>query len=129
MLDSKAITVIIIILVVLIVLAVLFPNNKNIQGMQNVTSTNNIPTYPSLPSNNCDPKQKPDYYVLDDEFNFSNNVCSKSCCAPQWPTPINEPVDPNIINNMDNFVLNNLYCKGQEGCMCLTKKQAAMISG
>lgn len=46
----------------------------------------------SVPSN---------FYFLDDgadgEMSIQHNLCSKSCCAEQWPTPFKQKQDPKHI--------------------------------
>jgi hypothetical protein len=53
----------------------------------------------SIPSN---------YYFLDDgaggEASIFSNLCSKSCCSAQWPTPHKAKHDPYVCANKDKFV-------------------------
>jgi len=82
-----------------------------------------LPT--SIPSN---------YYFLDDgaggEMSIENNLCSKSCCSEQWPTPFKMKYDPYVCQNKDQFVPSNYFCNNtfqDSGCLCLTKKQAQSL--
>lgn len=79
----------------------------------------------SLPSN---------YYYLDDgangEMSVQHNLCSKSCCSEQWPTPFKQKHDPNVCANKDEYVPSNIMCNNSyqdSGCMCLTKKQGRFL--
>jgi hypothetical protein len=90
----------------------------DVDGVESITST-------SIPAN---------YYMLDDgaggEFNLANNMCSKSCCSSQYPTPFKQKYDPYVCANKDQFVPSNMMCNNSfndSGCMCLTKKQASFI--
>nr|QBK88791.1 MAG: uncharacterized protein LCMiAC01_04730 [Mimivirus LCMiAC01] len=83
------------------------------------------PAYASIPSN---------YYFLDDgaggAMSIQHNLCSKSCCSEQWPTPHKMKHDPYVCGNKDKFVGSRIMCNNtfqDSGCLCLTKKQAAFI--
>jgi len=74
------------------------------------------------------------YYYLDDgangEMSLQNNMCSKSCCSEQYPTPITLEEDPFIAANKDKFVPNKIFCNSptnDAGCMCITKDQARFL--
>lgn len=74
------------------------------------------------------------YYFLDDgangEFSVQHNLCSKSCCSEQWPTPFKQKYDPYVCNNKDKFVPSNVFCNNSfqdSGCLCLSKKQASFL--
>lgn len=90
----------------------------NVDGAEAITSS-------SIPAN---------YYYIDDgaggEMSIVNNLCSKSCCADQWPTPFKQKYDPYVCANKDQFVPSTLFCNNSysdSGCLCLTKKQAEFI--
>ena len=75
------------------------------------------------------------YYFLDDgaggEMSVQHNLCSKSCCSAQWPTPFKQKYDPYVCQNKDQFVPSNIMCSNvfQDAvCMCLTKSQSQFIS-
>lgn len=79
----------------------------------------------SIPSN---------YYFLDDgaggEMSIQHNLCSRSCCSEQWPTPFKRKYDPYVCGNKDKFVPSRIMCSNSfqdAGCLCLTKKQAAHL--
>jgi hypothetical protein len=83
----------------------------------------NIPS--SIPSN---------YYFLDDgangEMSIQHNLCSKSCCSEQWPTPFKQKNDPYVCSNKDDFVPSNIMCNNtfqDSGCLCLSKKQGSFL--
>ena len=74
------------------------------------------------------------YYFLDDgadgEMSIQHNLCSKSCCSEQWPTPFKQKYDPYVCQNKDQFVGSRIFCNNSfqdSGCLCLSKKQAAHI--
>jgi len=74
------------------------------------------------------------YYFLDDgangEFSIQHNLCSKSCCSEQWPTPFKQKYDPYVCNNKDKFVPSNIFCNNSfqdSGCVCLTNKQSSFL--
>lgn len=69
-------------------------------------------------------------YLLDDganeELTIVNNMCSKSCCSPQWPTPFTQDTNEFVIANRDKFVPSSYFCNdsyNSAGCICLTKTQ------
>ncbi|MBA42456.1 MAG: hypothetical protein CMF62_00415 [Magnetococcales bacterium] len=71
------------------------------------------------------------YYFLDDgaggRMSIQHNLCSKSCCSEQYPTPFKMKHDPYVCNNKDKFVPSNIYCNNSfqdSGCLCLTKDQS-----
>lgn len=74
------------------------------------------------------------YYFLDDGENgqqsIQHNLCSKSCCSSQYPTPHKLKHDPFVCANKDEFVPTNTMCNNtfqDSGCLCMTKKQANFI--
>jgi hypothetical protein len=82
-------------------------------------------TLSTIPSN---------YYFLDDgaggEMSIQHNLCSKSCCAEQWPTPFKQKYDPYVCQNADKFVPSNIFCNNtfqDAGCLCLNKKQSLFL--
>lgn len=82
-------------------------------------------TFDKIPSN---------YYFLDDgaggEMSIQHNLCSKSCCSDQWPTPFKQKYDPYVCGNKDKFVPSKIYCNNtfqDSGCLCLTNKQANFL--
>lgn len=74
-------------------------------------------------------------YMLDDGVNgtlgLHTNMCSQSCCSPQYPTPFPMPFDPLVLNSGEEYVPSNFTCTNSNqnaGCMCLTKAQANFLS-
>jgi len=74
------------------------------------------------------------YYFLDDgangKFSIQHNLCSKSCCSDQWPTPFKQKYDPYVCGNKDKFVSSRIMCNNSaqdSGCLCLSKEQASFI--
>jgi hypothetical protein len=74
-------------------------------------------------------------YYLDDGakgtagLNF--NLCSKSCCSQQWPTPFKLKHDPILCANKDKFVPTNYMCNNawqDSGCVCMRKKQGTHLN-
>jgi hypothetical protein len=70
------------------------------------------------------------YYFIDDgaggEMSIQHNLCSKSCCSEQWPTPFKQKYDPYVCNNKSDFVPSQIMCNNSfqdSGCLCLSKKQ------
>lgn len=62
---------------------------------------------------------------------FSYNLCSKSCCSPQWPSSFPMPKDDLVAKSEDKFVLNSYTCNNawqDSGCLCLTEKQADFLA-
>jgi hypothetical protein len=53
------------------------------------------------------------YYFLDDgadgEMSIQHNLCSKSCCSEQWPTPFKLKYDPYVCGSKDGLT------KGKDG--------------
>lgn len=71
-------------------------------------------------------------YHLDDGNNGNdtiiNNVCSKSCCSPQYPTPFS---NAECGKDNDKYVKSNIFCNNpyqDSGCLCLNKEQAIKMS-
>ena len=68
-----------------------------------------------------------------DPYNSYNlGVCSKNCCATQWPVPINlnehSHVKPEQINKI--YKTSNLTCNNgviNTGCVCLTKDSGKLL--
>jgi len=76
----------------------------------------------------------PNYYFIDDgangEMSIQHNLCSKSCCSEQWPTPFKQKYDPFVCKNKDQFIPSNIFCNNSfqdSGCLCLNKKQAQFL--
>jgi len=75
------------------------------------------------------------YYFLDDgaegSMSIQHNLCSKSCCSDQYPTPHKLRYDPMVCKNKDQFVPSRVMCANDfqdSGCLCMTKKQANFLS-
>jgi hypothetical protein len=130
-----------------------FDNNQEL----NKSASNNIPVLDTVPVANPDtgtildgpgfelgyvqgttediPNTIPgNYYFLDDgangEMSIQHNMCSKSCCSEQWPTPFKMDYDPYVCQNKDKYVPSNIFCNNafqSSGCMCLTKDQASFL--
>lgn len=84
-------------------------------------------TMSNIPSN---------YYFLDDgaggEMEIQHNLCSKSCCSAQWPTPFKQKFDPYVCGakNSGEFIPSQIFCNNSfqdSGCLCLTKKQGQFL--
>jgi hypothetical protein len=72
---------------------------------------------------------------LDDGYNgemgLNYNMCSKSCCSPQYPTPFELESDEQVNKMKDKFVLNNYACNNawnNAGCVCMTQEQHKYLS-
>lgn len=54
------------------------------------------------------------YYFLDDgadgAVSVQHNLCSKSCCSAQWPTPFKQKYDPYVCSNKSEYVSSQLFC-------------------
>lgn len=73
-------------------------------------------------------------YMLDDgadgNLGLQNNMCSQSCCSPQYPTPFPMPFDPLVCGSEEEYMPSNFTCTNADqnaGCMCLTKDQADFL--
>ena len=71
---------------------------------------------------------------LDDGYNgemgLNYNMCSKSCCSPQYPPPFALESDKMVEEMKDKFVPNNYSCNNawnNVGCVCMTKEQHKYI--
>ena len=78
----------------------------------------------------------PNLYFLDDgsetggELSVQHNLCSKSCCSSQWPTPFKQKYDKYVCSGNQEYVPSKMFCNNSfqdSGCLCLTKKQAQHI--
>lgn len=76
------------------------------------------------------------YYFLDDgaggQVSIQHNLCSKSCCAEQWPTPFKMKYDPYVceLKKKGELVGSNYFCNNtfqDSGCLCLTKDQGRFL--
>ncbi len=76
------------------------------------------------------------YYFLDDgaggEMSVQNNLCSKSCCSAQWPTPFKQKSDPYVCEGLKSgkYVPSRMFCNNtyqDAGCLCLTKEQGRFL--
>lgn len=87
------------------------------------------------PTDNA-PNGIPDnYYLLDDGSNGSmsiqNNLCSRSCCSEQYPTPHKLSHDAAVCGNKNEYVPSQVMCNNafqDSGCLCLTKDQAKFLT-
>jgi hypothetical protein len=77
-----------------------------------------------------------DYYFLDDGsgggVSIQHNLCSKSCCAEQWPTPFKMKYDPYVcdLKRKGELVGSNYFCNNtfqDSGCLCLTRAQGQFL--
>lgn len=71
---------------------------------------------------------------LDDGYNgamgLNYNMCSKSCCGPQYPPPFATDSDVMVEKRKGEFVPNNYMCNNtwnDSGCVCMTEKQRDYI--
>ena len=71
---------------------------------------------------------------LDDGYNgamgLNYNMCSKSCCGPQYPPPFAIDSDVMVEKHKGEFVPNNYMCNNawnDSGCVCMTEKQRDYI--
>jgi hypothetical protein len=72
--------------------------------------------------------------ILDDGENGNAglhfNMCSPSCCSPQYPTPFPLPVDPMICMSGQEFVPSSYSCRNESqnaGCVCMTQEQSEFL--
>jgi len=96
--------------------------------------------FQSLPNTVLPPwGQNPNDYghvdILDDGMNgnagLNFNLCSKSCCSPQYPTPFPMPADPLVCSSEQEFVPTSYTCNNawqDSGCLCMTKQQALFLN-
>jgi hypothetical protein len=73
--------------------------------------------------------------ILDDGMSgnagLNFNMCSKSCCSPQYPPPFGIPADPLVCNSDTEFVSTSYTCNNgwqDSGCLCLSKDQALFLN-
>jgi len=73
--------------------------------------------------------------ILDDGMRgnagLNFNMCSKSCCSPQYPPPFSMPVDPLVCKSGQEFVPSGYSCNNgwqDSGCLCMTKNQALFLN-
>ena len=58
------------------------------------------------------------------------SMCSKSCCAPQYPPPFSLPKDDLVLNSGQEFVGTSYACSNtwqDSGCLCMTKEQGQFL--
>ena len=80
-------------------------------------------------------KQYGEVDILDDGMNgnagLNFNMCSKSCCSKQYPTPFDLPTDPLVCNSEQEFVPSSYTCNNawqDSGCVCMTKDQSLFLN-
>jgi hypothetical protein len=73
--------------------------------------------------------------ILDDGLNgnagLNFNMCSPSCCSPQYPTPFPMPADPLVCSSKQESVPSSYTCNNawqNSGCLCMTKQQALFMN-
>lgn len=67
----------------------------------------------------------------DDNISLGLNLCSKSCCSPQYPPPFAMPKDPLVCQSGDKYVPSSYSCNNgwqDSGCLCLKEEQAMFLS-
>ena len=67
----------------------------------------------------------------DGNMGMGFNLCSKSCCSTQYPTPFGLPVDPLVCGSKQEFVPSTYTCNNgwqDGGCLCMTKEQALFLN-
>lgn len=76
-----------------------------------------------------------DYYFLDDgssgKMSIQHNLCSKSCCSEQYPTPFKLQYDGDVCLNKDKYVPSQIMCNNpyqDSGCLCMTHDQAQFLT-
>lgn len=69
-----------------------------------------------------------------DDESYTLGVCSKNCCATQWPVPINltekSKVTPDMVGKNKKYSTSNLTCNNgviNTGCLCLTNESKALL--
>jgi len=58
------------------------------------------------------------------------NLCSKSCCSPQWAPPFSTPQDDLVANSGQKFVGTSYGCTNtwqDSGCLCMSEEQGAYL--
>ncbi len=72
---------------------------------------------------------------LDDGNNglmgLNYNMCSKSCCSKQYPTPFTQDVDVVADSMSDKFTPSQYTCNNawqNTGCVCMTKNQKSFLA-
>jgi len=70
-------------------------------------------------------------YTFDDE-SYNLGVCSKQCCATQWPVPINLTEKSKITHDMvgKKYYTSNLTCNNgviNTGCVCLNQGSKTLL--
>ena len=59
------------------------------------------------------------------------NMCSKSCCSKQYPTPFTQDVDVVAESMSDKFTPSQYTCNNawqDTGCVCMTKNQKSFLA-
>jgi hypothetical protein len=108
-------------------------SSKYIPQLNEDINENIVPGH-QLPWQN-NPKNYGKMDILGDGMNgnagFHFNLCSKSCCRPQYPTPFPLVVDSYVSNSKDEFVPTSYTCRNSfqdVGCLCLTKEQEKLLN-
>lgn len=68
---------------------------------------------------------------VSDQFKVSKAMCSKSCCASQWPVSFNTKKDPRISEEeLKKYVPSNFTCTGHNGtgCVCMNKTNQKFLT-
>ena len=97
--------------------------------------SNNIPIKVEGASGEKLEKLPENYYFLDDgaegKMSIQHNLCSKSCCSEQYPTPFKLKYDGNVCANKSKYVPSQIMCNNahqDSGCLCMTQDQAKFLT-
>lgn len=106
---------------------------EDVEDVQENFYTTSVPDVANVPEGVSDFSES--YYLLDDGNDrqdlILDNLCSKSCCSPQYPTPFNLVDNKEVCKNKDKYVGSNIFCNNpyqDSGCLCLTRDQAISLS-
>ena len=107
-------------------------DNAIMDGREFQNGTMETPSAPDGPSGVDSIPEN--YYFLDDGDNgrmsIQHNLCSRSCCSDQYPTPFKMKYDPYVCKNKDKFIPSRIMCNNafqDSGCLCLTKEQGEFL--
>lgn len=126
------------IVVVLFIVIILSAKHENFE--QNKTNKYNYddsefenPWMKTKEIENLNNKRIKNYGIFDEPiyngyYGLNHNLCSKSCCSMQYPTPF--LITTERPKNIEKYVSSNYTCRNSyqdTGCLCMTKNQKRIL--
>lgn len=111
-----------------------FEQNKNYKYNYDDSEFEN-PWMKTKEINNLNNNRTKNYGIFDEPiyngyYGLNHNICSKSCCSMQYPTPFLITSNRFSGKNSEKYVSSNYTCRNSyqdTGCLCMTKNQKRIL--